>query len=243
MHVGRDATQLRTCLLEGSCQDAERETLALEMWAGRLPPAARRVRGLGGEVSVAPMDPPRMTRAGINLSPSGAAGSVWGCRENKVNSRGCLEWFPPVDSPESLPPAGDTLCRPAGVGRRRGWHRLQAAGGSAAGGAWEPGLQVQSHAATLWLCKDVPLPRFPHLSSESQWKVGWGGASSLRMRPALRGWTGEEGQSLAVLEQCSDMQSAVDLGAFSSPACPRPSPRPPSSRGPPGGLPSSTGEK
>ena len=220
MHVGRDATQLRICLLEGSCQDAERETLALEMWAGRLPPAACRVRGLGGEVHVAPLDPPRMMCVGINLSPSGAAGSVWGCRENKVNSRGCLEWFPPVDSPESL-----------------------VAGGSAAGGAWEPGLQVQSHAAALWLCKDVPLPRFPHLSSESQRKVGWGDALSLRTCPALRGWTGEEGQSLAVLEQCSDMQSGVDLGIFSSPACPRPSPCPPSSRGPPGGLPSSTGEK
>lgn len=188
--------------------------------------------GAGGEVPVAPVDPPRITCAGISLSPSGVVGSVWGCRGNKVNSRGFLEWYPPVDSLASLPPAGDALHSPAGVRHRRGRCQLQAAGSSAADGAWEPGLQVQSCAAAPWLCKNVPLPRFPHLSSESQWRVGWGDASSLRTCPALSGWAGEEGQSVAVLEQCSDTWSGVDLGTFSSPAGSRPSPPPP----PPGVL-------
>lgn len=85
------------------------------MWSGRPPPDACRVRGLGGgEVRVAPADPPRITCAGISLSHSRVVGSVWGCRGNKVNSRGFLEWYPLVDSAKSLPPAGDALRSPAG---------------------------------------------------------------------------------------------------------------------------------
>ena len=76
--------------------------------------------GAGGEVPVAPVDPPRITCAGISLSPSGVVGSIWGCRGNKVNSRGFLEWYPPVDSLASLPPAGDALHSPAGVRHWRG---------------------------------------------------------------------------------------------------------------------------
>lgn len=202
------------------------------MWSGRPPPDACRVRGLGGgEVRVAPADPPRITCAGISLSPSRVVGSVWGCRGIKVNSRGFLEWYPPVDSAKSLPPAGDAL--PALQGQTlEGQRQMQAAGSSAVDGAWEPGLHVQSRVAAPWLCKNVPLPWFPHLSNESQWRVRYGDASSLRMCPALSGWAGEEGRSVAVLEQCSDTRSRVDLGTFSSPACSQPSLPPP----PPGVL-------
>ena len=52
------------------------------------------------------------------------------------------------------------------------------------------------------------------------------------MCPALSGWAGEEGRSVAVLEQCSDTRPGVDLGTFSSPACSQPSLPPP----PPGVL-------
>ena len=159
----------------------------------------------------------------MNLSPVGVVGPVWDVEGRKSTAEGFLSGTPAVDSPESLPPAGDPsaarLCSDTG----RGGTSLQAAGGLVAGGAWEPGLQVQPPASAPWICKNVPLPRFPHLSSESQWRGGWGDASSLRTWSALRRGAGEAGWSLAVLEQCSDMRSGVDLGTFSSPACPLPS--------------------
>lgn len=50
--------------------------------------------GVGGELRVAPVDLPRITRAAMSLSPVGVVGPVWGCRGKQVNSRGFLEWDP-----------------------------------------------------------------------------------------------------------------------------------------------------
>lgn len=182
--------------------------------------------GVGGELRVAPVDLPRITRAAMSLSPVGVVGPVWGCRGKQVNSRGFLEWDPHCGLTGVPVTCWDALRCSAGVGHRRGRH--QPAGCGRLGGGWGLGARTPGSVpcGRSLALQERPLPRFPHLSSESQWRVRWGDASNLRTWSALRGGAGEEGRSLAILEQCSDTRSGVDMGTFSSPACPLPPPTP-----------------
>lgn len=111
------------------------------------------------------------------------------------------------------------------------------AGSSAAKRAWEARTPGSVPAAALWLTKDVPLPRFPHLSSESHcWKVGWGDASSLRTCPCPQGLDREEGTSPWLSWSSVQTCSRCGLGHLQLTAACRGLTLPPSSRGPPGGL-------